>query len=205
LNTEDPMIGEESQELPRRRGRPPLHPMSAAVAALPPDETDSIPSQPTYREEDPRVRAARRAAELREHIGIEDDGVDKFFIDKRLIPDGWSYEWKNHLVLGQPNPSYEVSLARKGWEAVPVTRHPQMMPDGWKGAHIERDGQILMERPLEITEEAKARDFRAARAQVRQKEAQLTGVPTGQFERDNKGSTLVNVKKSYEAIPIPKD
>jgi hypothetical protein len=200
------MIGEDSpSDLPRRRGRPPLHPMSAAVAALPPDETDSIPPQPKYREEDPRTRAARRAAELRNHIGIADDGVDKFFVDPRLIPDGWSYEWKTHLVLNQPNPSYEVSLARKGWEAVPVTRHPQMMPEGWKGNHIERDGQILMERPMEITQEAKDNELRKARLQVRQKEAQLTGAPSGQFERDNKGSPLVNVKKSYEAIPIPKD
>jgi hypothetical protein len=64
---------------------------------------------------------------------------------------------------------------------------------------------ILMERPLEITQEAKARDLRVARAQVRGKEEQLGGAPAGTFERDNKGAPLVNVKKSFEHIPIPKE
>src|ERR1700676_2790894 len=60
--------------------------------------------------EDPRARAARRALELREQRGGDmDDGVDKFYIDPRIIPDGWSYEWKALTVLGKENPGYQVS------------------------------------------------------------------------------------------------
>jgi hypothetical protein len=159
-------------------------------------------------EDDSRARAARRAAQLREHQGDLEEGPDKYYIDPRMIPDGWSYEWKTQTVLGQENPSYQVSLARKGWEAVPRTRHPEMMPANFKGAHIERDGQILMERPLELTNEAKARDLRNARDQVRQKEAQLHGAPAGEqspFANTNKGTPLVHVTKSYEPMPIPKE
>lgn len=155
------------------------------------------------REEDPRARAARRALELREQTSSDDDGVDKFYIDPKLIPDGWSYEWKKFTVLGKEDPSYQVSVARKGWEAVPCYRHPTLMPIGYQGETIEREGMILMERPLEITQEAKARDLRVARAQVRGKEEQLGGSPAGTFERDNKGTPLVNVKKSFEHIKIP--
>ena len=157
------------------------------------------------REEDPRTRAARRAEEIRNHIGGLDDGTDEFFIDPRDIPPGWSYEWKRKTVLGQEDPAYMVSLARKGWEPVPAVRHPHMMPEGYASAAIERKGLILMERPLELTEEQRELDRRAAINQVRQKEQQLAQAPSGQFERQNKDSPLIKVKKSYEAIPIPKD
>jgi hypothetical protein len=162
--------------------------------------------RPVMREEDPRTRAARRAEEIRNHLGGMDDGTDEFFIDPRDIPPGWSYEWKRKTVLGQEDPAYMVSLARKGWEPVPASRHPHMMPEGWVStATIERKGLILMERPLELTEEQREIDRRAAINQVRQKEQQLAAAPAGTFERNNKDSSLVKVKKSYEAIPIPKD
>lgn len=181
--------------------------VAAAVAAnLSAAQTQNFqppPVAPKPREEDPRARAARRALELREQATSDDDGVDKFYIDPKLIPDGWSYEWKTYTVLGKENPSYQVAMAHKGWEAVPRSRHPHLMPLNYQGETIEREGMILMERPLEITQEAKARDLRLARAQVRGKEEQLGGAPTGTFERDNKGAPLVNVKKSFEHIPIP--
>jgi hypothetical protein len=164
----------------------------------------ALSASPAPASEDPRARAARRAAELREHGGgYQEDGEDKFRIEPRIIPDGWSYEWKRHMLLGKEDPSYQVSLARKGWEAVPRSRHPEMMPDNYRGETIEREGQMLMERPMEITVEAKARELAKARGQVRDKEVQLGGAPSGQFERNNKDSSLVKISKSYEAIPIP--
>lgn len=169
------------------------------------DPSDRPGMRPMMREEDPRVRAARRAAELRDHLGNMDEAPDDFYIPPSDIPSGWSYEWKRKTLLGQEDPAYQVQLAQKGWEAVPAYRHPSYMPVGYKGGTIERKGMILMERPLEITQEARDFEIRKARNQVRQKEAQLAGAPEGQFERNNKDSSLVKVKKSYEAMPIPKD
>lgn len=160
--------------------------------------------RPTMREEDPRARAARRAAELRDHHnGDMDDGVDEFYIDPADIPEGWSYEWKRRTVLGAEDPAYQVALARAGWEPVPTSRHPSYMPMGGDYPFIERKGMILMERPMEITDDARNAELRKARMQVRQKEAQLNSAEGGQFERTNKDQSLVNVRKSYEAMPIP--
>jgi hypothetical protein len=154
----------------------------------------------------PRERAEARAAELRDHLGALDDMSDEFAIPKEIVPDGWTYEWKRRTNLGQEDYSYTVSLLQHGWEPVPVSRHPEMMPKDWAGgASIERKGMVLMERPTVIVEEAKKRSLRDARNQVRQKEAQLSGAPAGDnspFEPTNKGSPLVNIKKSYEAIKI---
>jgi len=154
-------------------------------------------------EDDPRARAARRAAELRDHLGGMEQSTDKYYIPPHIIPDGWSYEWKAYEVLGKRNPSYEVQLAHRGWEPVPRTRHPEMMPDSDQGETITRDGQILMERPKEITDEVVAADKRRARDQVRQKETQLGAAPDGHFQRANKDQPMASVKKSFESIPIP--
>jgi hypothetical protein len=163
------------------------------------------PLRAEMRDDDPRARAARRAAEIKGHIGSLDEGTDEFWIDPSSIPDGWSYEWKRHTIYNQEDPSYQVHLARMGWEAVPANRHPEMMPAGDTSNVILRKGMVLMERPLEITSEAKAIELRRARAQVRAKEDQLAAAPQGQFERSNKDSPLVKVRKSYEPMPIPED
>jgi len=156
-------------------------------------------------EEEPRARAARRAAELMGYVEGATQGEDKFYIDPRIIPDGWSYEYRRHTILGKPDPSYEVTLAQAGWEAVPARRHPELMPVGWEGSIIEREGMILMERPAEITAKMKALELRRAREQVGQKEEQLYGEPAGPdspFQPDNHGKRLVKLGKSYE-MPIP--
>lgn len=160
--------------------------------------------RPEMREDDPRARAAKRAAELRLHGGDIPEGVDEFYVEPAKIPDGWSYEWKTRTVVGKEDPAYQVQLAQAGWEAVPASRHKEMMPKGFNGECIERKGMVLMERPLEITQDAKDKELRRARLQVRSKEEQLNAAPKGQFERSKSdGTSLAKVSKSYEPMAIP--
>ena len=191
---EDTLIGE-----PRRRGG--LH------APLPVPQT--IPEPEPLSAEDPRARAARRASELRDHRGEWTEGQDSFAIDPRIIPDGWSYEWKVQSVLGARTASKEIEQMRSGWEPVPASRHPELMPRGWTGSCIERDGQMLMERPKEITDEAKERDIYNARKQVRDKEQQIMAAPAGlnsPFEATNKGKPIGNgirTTQEVESLRVP--
>jgi hypothetical protein len=145
-----------------------------------------------------------RTAQLLEHGGSLDEGSDEFYIPLEIIPDGWDYEWKTYQVLGATNPAYEVSMARGGWEPVPASRHPEMMPSDWKEAVIIRKGMKLCERPMEVTEASKDLMKRRARQQVKSKEEQLNdrAVPAG-FDNKNKGDSLVKVKRSYEPMAIP--
>jgi hypothetical protein len=83
-------------------------------------------------------------------------------------------------------------------------KHLAMMPSGWPGNTIERDGMVLMERPSEVVEEARRRHDYLARKQVRDKEAQIAGTPDGTLTRDH-AQARPQIKKSYEAIPVPKD
>jgi hypothetical protein len=151
-------------------------------------------------EEDPRARAARRAAEVRGHLGDMDDGTNQFPLPP--APDGWTYEWKRKSVMGQEDPAHMTDLLRKGWEPVPATRHPEMMPTGNTYESVERKGMILMERPTELVEEARAIEQRRARGQVRAKEAQLAGTPDGTLSRDDP-RVSPKIKKGYEPMQIP--
>jgi len=159
--------------------------------------------RPEPREEDPRARAAARAAQIRDDNGGMDEGTDEFYIPKNIVPDGWTYEWKRHTIWNQEDPAYAVQLAREGWEVVPASRHPQMMPSTWERNTIERKGMLLMERPSEISEEVRRIDLRRAREQVRIKEAQIAGAPDGTFTRDDP-RVRPNIKKTFD-MPIPED
>lgn len=154
--------------------------------------------------DDSRARAAERAAELRGHLGNLDEGTDDFYVSPDEIPDGWTYEWKRHTVYGQEDPAYQVQLAREGWTPVPASRHPNMMPVGAAESVILRKGCILMECPTEIVVERKMIEKKKARDQVRHKEAQIAGTPEGTLTRDD-ARVRPQIKKSYEAMPIPKE
>ncbi|NBS71141.1 hypothetical protein EBT31_19875 [bacterium] len=163
------------------------------------------PLRQALRDEDPLAAAEKRAQEIRKHLnGSLDEGTDKYYIDPTDIPPGWVYEWKRRTVLGQEDPAYQVALARTGWETVPASRHPHMMPQGSKWDTIERDGVVLMQRPEAITNEFRNIDYRRARDQVRVKEQQLSSAPDGQFGRDH-AQVKPKISKGYEPMPVPKD
>lgn len=150
-----------------------------------------------------RDRATARAAELREHIGDMDEAEDKFHINMSSVPEGWTYEWKRKTTYGKDDASYDVQVARAGWDPVPADRHPAYMPPGYRGKSIERDGMILCERPTEIVEERRDAERRKARHQVREKELQLGAAPDGHFDRNVKGESLSKVKHAYEHVKVP--
>lgn len=174
--------------------------MFAKASAANKEETADI--RPSMRDEDPRSRAAQRAAELRGHLTDVVDNVDEFYVDPDSIPDGWTYEWKRNTVYGAEDPAYQVQLARSGWTSVPVSRHPEMMPHNTSDTVISRKGMILMECPTEIVQERVAADKQKARNQVRAKEAQLAGTPEGTMTRDH-AQARPKINKSYEAMPVP--
>jgi hypothetical protein len=192
-----------ASEAPRRRGRRPMQrvkPKSLETEVASPIERPAL--RPALRDDDPRVRAARRAAEIRGHIGSMDEGIDEFAAPP--APDGWTYEWKRHTIMNMEDPTYQTHLRRVGWEPVPASRYPEMMPVGAGDSAIMRKGMILMERPKEITDEVRQNEMRRARSQVKVKEQQLSNSPDGQFTRDHE-QTKPRIKKSFEAMPIPEE
>lgn len=198
----------------KRRGRPPRTPavpsdltVSELLASQVPETADviAVSDRPNLRpslREDPRAAAARRAAEIRGHLGNMDEGTDDFRAPPP--PDGWEYEWKRKTVLGQEDPAYQVELARMGWEPVPTSSMPEMMPGMGNHPNVERKGMTLMMRPAVISQEARIIEQKRAKNQIRAKEAQLNATPEGTMTRDDE-RVRPKIKKGYEPIPVPGD
>lgn len=167
-------------------------------------ESDVPPMRPQLRNDDPRQRAALRAAELRDHLGDTEASSSQFDIPAENIPDGWTYNWKRISVFEWEDKNNLINVRRDGWDPVPASRHPEMMPKDDTSGYVIRDGMMLMECPTEIVDERKRFEMKKARDQVRFKEAQLSGTPEGTLTRDH-AQVKPQIKKSFEAMPIPKE
>ena len=90
---------------------------------------------------------------------------DIFAIEAALIPKGWEYQWCAVSVVGNTEILLDQNLmmAENRWRPVPADRYPgKFMPAGHKGSII-RGGQMLMERPKSLSDEARAEDLKLAR------------------------------------------
>lgn len=126
---------------------------------------------------------------------------DRFHIPAHLIPEGWTYEWKRETLYGQEDPAHMIAMGENGWTPVDASVHPgYFMPKNYSGP-IRRDGMILMERPKELTEEARAEDVALARAQMRAQSEQLgLQLPKG-FSGEHNG-VRPRVSQTYQASDV---
>ena len=154
----------------------PGRPQTARLRAAPVREEPSR-EEPLQREG--RLKRSRKRTE------------DKFFIDKAIIPPGVSYEWKARSCYGAENRHHMTNLMDNHWKAVPADRHP--------GLITEQDGQVLMERPAYLTQEARVEDYEIAMSEVQRVSAGLMDTPSGTMTRNHPSAQrLGGVKKSFE-------
>lgn len=151
--------------------------------------------------EQSRARAEARIRAIRGNPDLEGGGGERDKYWAPPPPDGFDYQWKLKSVMNQDDIDRIRQNEMNGWEPVPLTRHPELMPRGWKGDTIEVGGLVLMERPMVFTEEARAEERRAAREAVITKEAQM---------KEGRGSDLgprqVNrFNKSRGPIDVPNE
>jgi hypothetical protein len=79
-------------------------------------------------------------------------------IPEEIIPPGMVYGWGAYSVNNEPRPERIMQLRRKGWDFVPIERHPELAFQGLgeldprKSGYIWRGGLVLMERPIEYQE-----------------------------------------------------
>lgn len=151
------------------------------------------------RKEDVAIHSAGRSGPIRERKRKGGQLHDPFRVDD--IPSGSSYEWKRHTVFGKEDPTYTTHMREQGWEPVDSARHPELVADGYRGPII-RDGLMLMERPIELTEEARAEDNYAAREAIEIKKRQMNDTPSGTLPRDAHPGTRPSIRTSYESLPI---
>jgi hypothetical protein len=146
-----------------------------------------------------KARAEARIRQLRSNPELNGIERDKYWAPP--APDGWDYQWKLKSVLNQDDIDRIRQNEANGWEAVPLTRHPELMPRNWKGDTIEVGGLVLMERPKLFTDEAREEERRLAREAVFTKENQMKEGRSGDL-----GPRNVNrFSKSHSRIDVPNE
>lgn len=82
------------------------------------------------------------------------------YVNLDAVPPNVSLEWKRFSATGQESPFYLEALRKQGWEPVNPQEHPEWvsLPPGYDATTVIVDGLILMERPMELTMEARDDD-----------------------------------------------
>jgi hypothetical protein len=95
------------------------------------------------------------------------------------IPPGMEYQWIRHTVHGDPSDSELFDMQENGWRAVPHKRHAHRFAPTVIEASVLKDkgcimrqGQLLVERPTALCDEARRQQKRDADAAIQ-----------GQFQR----------------------
>ena len=148
------------------------------------------------------ARARARIAEIRAIHGDDDFSdvyADKWFAE---APDGWTYEWKTHSVWNKEYPQYISALQRTGWSPVPSTRHRELLYPEYEAETIIIDGMILMERPRELTDRVRQREYQRAIEVVRNSERKLAEAPTGTAPRTAFAETTPRVRGHVGPVSI---
>lgn len=159
----------------------------------------------------PDVRAPLRDAlreDMKEFVYRPDDETDRLKIPPHMIPQGMDYLWVTASIYGQPQPQRLARFQKQGWVPVPASRHDGMfMPKGHDG-YIEVDGLILHERPLKISDMARAYELNKARGQIKAKERQLLGGQIDGVSLDTTHQSALKtnrINKTYEEVEIPEE
>lgn len=147
----------EAQAAPRRASPRPVPPRAEAARDI--------------ARENPRdgaiVAVSRSGERLTRRRIASGDPLD---VPKSEIPHGWDYQWNPITVLNKGINEIiqgDLLMHQNGWRAVPASRHPgRWTPVGFEG-DIVVQGLRLEERPLSLSQEARAEDEALARAQVR--------------------------------------
>lgn len=127
---------------------------------------------------------------------------NRFDIDEDRIPVGMTYEWKRMKFMGLEDIEHLVNLDSNGWLPVPADRHPELAGTRLqKGADIVRGGLCLMERPCEITAEARELDEFASKAQISH-QLQRLGL---QGQRADRRGVRTRVGPPPDAMPVDDD
>jgi hypothetical protein len=180
-----------------------------------PERSGAIGARPEIRQP---VRATARQAvrgdarEIRDRQGnvlvrrgSNDGKYDPFKIPDDLAEKGWDRQWIRCSVIGQEDISNQVMHQENGWRPINADRagfRGRFMPHEYKGA-IVKDGLMLVERPMALTEQAKDEDNRRLREQTRQQRENFgLALPSGFTAETPKARAHTGIKVGrLEAAP----
>jgi len=127
-----------------------------------------------------------------------------FHVPDNLKDKDWDYQWVRSSCYGKEDPANLFTHQENGWRPVPADR------EGFAGRFgestntnaIEREGLILMERPMELSNQARHEDYAAAVTQRKQQvdDFAMNDLPSG-FDKGY-AQAEKRVKRTIEPGPV---
>ena len=105
-----------------------------------------------------------------------------------------------HEQAGAKDPRPNPAPPLRG--SVDPRRHPNWVPPNYDKPYIIRDGLILMERPIELTNEARQEQKQLARQQMREAQERLGMAPKDTMTRDFDGIRPRVEQQVMRPVPI---
>lgn len=156
-------------------------------------------------------RNGEKLSRTRTHVG------DIFEVPMSVIPKGWSYQWNAVSIAGNSDILLDQQhmMHQNGWRPVPAERYAgTLVPKGSVGP-ILRGQQMLMERPLELTQEAQKEDLRNARQLIsdRNESLKLTkvkgelpdGIEMAGKYKGTGGGIRMQIDKSLDVLNVNRE
>jgi hypothetical protein len=130
--------------------------------------------------------------------------INQYYIPDRLKEDGWSLQWIRQSCYNKEDRSNLSSYSENGWSPVPGDRPGfKELFGAASGEAIIRDGLMLVERPAELTRQAKEEEHMEALQQrnPQVEEFALSELPPG-FRRLQKGDKWNDkIRRELEGVP----
>lgn len=171
-----------SPKTPKLKGRPKGSPNKSKVKTR---DTDHVSVREPARE--PERVAAKSSVRKRTRSRNSNVNSNSLDIPLHEIPEGLTYEWKRFSTVGEEDHFYLSQMRQQGWEPVDPRNHPTWVPAGYDKPNIIRGGLILMERPAELTKEAREEVRSESRQRMFEAEQRLGLTPAGQLTREHQG------------------
>jgi hypothetical protein len=133
--------------------------------------------------------------------------INTFEVPEHLKDPDYDYNWKTESVLNQPDMPRYMGYLENGWRPVLATGRwfgvltPKLDDKGLPyNGPVRRDGQVLMERPIQLSLEAQQDERNAARQQMRtQLEGARMSLPSGFSDNHN----AVKFQNRTSIVPGP--
>jgi hypothetical protein len=127
-------------------------------------------------------------------MSLEERQVTSFDLPRHRMKPGWDYKWEPLSVMGQRVDRAVIRDAYKaGWRPERAADWPELMVGAFEkfGADdtVEEGGQMLMGRPIHLSQEAQLETYNKARMQERDR---MQSAATGQAMGGHEG--LANVR-----------
>lgn len=148
-----------------------------------------------------------RDGEVLQRARIDGSFVNEFEIPEHMRDPNWDLQWVRTSTIGKGDPSNVNMMMEQGWRPVTHKHYPNIFPDLKGQTHIERDGLMLMERPMSLTQQAIAEDRRSA-IELRQVQAEAfgerplpDGFDKGGRSRDGRFDASKKLRRTLEQTP----